>query len=91
VAVFVVALAVRGWFGLPDAARVSPRQLSTREPRVVVGGALLGVSVLSLLVWTVLVALGSAASAFLVAALVFSAVAVANSSFGLSRIWHASR
>jgi hypothetical protein len=42
-------------------------------------------------VWTVLLVLGSAVLAFLVAALVLAGVAVANSSFGLWRIWRASR
>lgn len=91
VAVFVVALAVRGWFGLPPAARVSPRELSTREPRVVVGAVSLAVSVLSLLVWTVLLALGSASWPALAMALLCAAIAVANSSLGLWRIWSASR
>ncbi len=91
VVVFVVALAVRGWFGLPEGARVAPRVLSTREPRVAVSAVLLGVSVLSLLVWTVLLALGSAAWPVLLVALALAVIAVANSSFGLWRIWSGSR
>ncbi|MGH3878732.1 MAG: tetratricopeptide repeat protein [Actinophytocola sp.] len=90
VVVWVVALAVRGWLSLPAGARVSPRALSTREPRVVAGAMLLGVSVLSLLVWTVLLALGSASTPVLLVSLGCAAVAVANSSFGLWRIWAAS-
>jgi len=90
VVVWVVALAVRGWLSLPEGARVSPRALSTREPRVAAGAMLLGVSVLSLLVWTVLLALGSALSPVLLVALGCAAVAVANSSFGLWRIWASS-
>jgi tetratricopeptide (TPR) repeat protein len=88
---FVVALAVRGWFGLPDGARVPVRELSTREPRVVVGAVLLGVSVLSLLVWILLVALGSASWVVAVVSAGCAAIAVANSSLGLWRIWSASR
>jgi Flp pilus assembly protein TadD len=91
VVVFVVALAVRGWLGLPASARMSPRRLSTREPRVAVGAGLLGVSVLSLLVWTVLLALGGTSWVILVVALVFAAVAVANSSLRLWRLLPASR
>ena len=41
IAVFVVALAVRGWLGLPAGGRVAPRELSTREPR---GGGRRGVA-----------------------------------------------
>jgi Flp pilus assembly protein TadD len=88
---FVVALAVRGWLGLPDGARVPLRELSTREPQVVAGAVLLGVSVLSLLVWTLLVALGSASWVVAVLSAGCAAIAVANSSLGLWRIWSASR
>ncbi len=91
VAVFVVALAVRGWLGLPAGARVSPRRLSTREPRAVVGAGLLGVSVLLLLVWTVLLVLGATSWVILVVALGFAAIAVANSSLRLWRILSAGR
>lgn len=91
IAVFVVALAVRGWLGLPEGARVRPSDLSTREPRVAVSAVLLGVSVLLLLVWTVTLPLGSAMWPVLAGALVFAAVAVANCSLGLWRIWSADR
>ncbi len=91
VVVFVVALAVRGWFGLPDGARVPLRQLSTREPRVVVGAVLLGVSVLSLLVWTVLLALGGTSWVVLLVAVLCAAVAVANTSLGMWRIFAEDR
>jgi Flp pilus assembly protein TadD len=91
VVVFVVALAVRGWLGLPDGARVPLRRLSIKEPRVVVGAVLLGVSVLSLLVWTVLLALGAASWVVLVGAVLCAAVAVANTSLGMWRIFAADR
>jgi tetratricopeptide (TPR) repeat protein len=91
VSVFVLALAVRGWVALPPGARVAPRRLSTREPGVVVGAGLLGVSVLLLLVWTVLLVLGATSWVILVAALGFAAVAVANSSVRMWRILAAGR
>lgn len=91
VVAFVLALAVRGWFGLPEGARVPPRELSTREPRAVVGAVLLGVSVALLAMWTVLVALGLAAWMLLSGALVFAVLAVANSALGLRRVWASGR
>ncbi len=91
VVVFVVALAVHGWLGLPEGARVAPRTLSTREPRAAVGAVLLGVSVVVLLGWTVLLALGAGVWPILLAALVFAAAAVAACSLGLRRIWAADR
>jgi hypothetical protein len=91
VVVFVVALAVRGWFGLPDGARVPLRQLSTKEPQAVAGAVLLGVSILSLLVWTILLVLGAASWVVLVAAVLCAAVAVANTSLGMWRIFAADR
>jgi len=91
IAVFVVALTVRGWLALPAGGRVAPRELSTREPQAAAGGVLLGVSVLLLLVWTVLLVLGMAWWPILVVALAFSAVAIANSSLMLSRIFRSDR
>jgi len=91
VVVFVVALAVRGWFGLPDGARVPLRQLSTKEPRVVASAVLLGVSVLSLLVWNVLLVLGATSWVVLVVAVLCAAIAVANTSLGMWRIFAADR
>ncbi|HEY7592153.1 MAG TPA: tetratricopeptide repeat protein [Actinophytocola sp.] len=84
IALFVAALVVRGWLGLPARAR---RALSTGEPRVVVGAVLLGVSVLLLLVWTVLAALGSGPWLVLLLALVLATVAVANTSLGMWRVF----
>jgi tetratricopeptide (TPR) repeat protein len=91
IAAFVVALAVRGWLSLPEGARVPFRRLSTQEPLVAVSAMLLGVSVLLLLVWTVVLALGSAPWPVLAASLLFAVVAVVNSSLGLWRIWSANQ
>jgi hypothetical protein len=87
---FVVALAVRGWLGLPDGARVPPARLSTKEPLVAVSALLLGVSVLLLLVWTVVLALGSAPWPVLAASLLLAVVVIVNCSLGLWRIWSVS-
>jgi tetratricopeptide (TPR) repeat protein len=89
IAAFVVALAVRGWLGLPEGARVPPRRLSTKEPLVAVSALSLGVSVLLLLVWTVVLALGSALWPVIAASLLLAVVAAANCSLGLWRIWSA--
>lgn len=91
VVVFVALLAWRGWLGLPAGARVSPRELSAREPLIAAAAVSLGGSVLLLLLWNVLLALGSAALAVLVAALGCAAVAAAAAWFGLARIWPSSR
>ncbi|HEY0450899.1 tetratricopeptide repeat protein [Actinophytocola sp.] len=91
VVVFVGTLAWRGWLGLPPSARVPLGQLSTREPLAAAAAVSLGVSVLLLLVWNVLLALGSPSAPVLVGALGCAAVAVANSWFGLWRIWAGSR
>jgi tetratricopeptide (TPR) repeat protein len=88
---FVVLLAWRRWAGLPDGARRPAGELSTKEPLLVVGASSLGVSVLSLLVWNVLLALGSVVVPLLFVALVAAVVAVANSSFALWRIWARTR
>jgi tetratricopeptide (TPR) repeat protein len=90
IAAFVVALAVRGWLGLPEGARVSPIRLSTREPLVAASAMLLGVSVLLLLVWTVVLALGSGSWPVLAVSLLLAVIAVANCSLGLWRIWSIS-
>jgi len=89
--VFVVLLAWRRWAGLPAGSARPPGEMSTKEPLVAVGVLSLGVSVLSLLVWNVLLALGSVVGSLLVVALFAAVVAVANSSFGLWRIWSRSR
>lgn len=89
--VFVGLLVWWGWAGLPEGARVPVGQLSTKERAVVFSVGLLGVSVLSLLVWTVLVALGSDPDSLLWLGLFCAVVAAANSWFGLWRIWSRSR
>jgi len=87
VAVFVGLLAWRGWLGLPPAARVSPRELSTREPLIAVAAGLLGVSLVLLLGWNALLVLGSAVFPVLVGALACAALAGMAGWFGLWRIW----
>jgi tetratricopeptide (TPR) repeat protein len=91
VALFVTALAVRGWFTLPEGARVSLGELSTREPQAAGSAVSLAVSVSLLLVWTVRLALGSQWWPALATALVIAVVAVANCSLGLWRIFSAER
>jgi len=86
---FVGFLAWRGFVGLPPGARVP--NLFRRAPLVVVSGVALGVSVLALLVWTVLMALGSVFTSVLVVAVFAALVAVANTWFGLWRIWAPAR
>jgi hypothetical protein len=58
---------------------------------VVVAAVALGVSVVALLVWTVLVALGSVFASVLVVAFFAALVAVANTWFGLWRMWSPAR
>ncbi len=88
-ALFVVFLAWRGFVGLPPGARVP--HLFRRAPLVVVGAGALGVSVVTLLGWTVLMALGSVFTSVLVVAVFAALVAVANSWFGLWRMWTPAR
>ncbi|MPZ79638.1 MAG: tetratricopeptide repeat protein [Actinophytocola sp.] len=91
VVVFVGTLSWRGWLGLPPAARVPLPELSKREPLIAGSAVLLGVSVLLLIVWNVLLALGSAPGLVLVGSVGCAAVAVANSWYGLWRVWAGSR
>lgn len=91
VVVFVGTLCWRGWLGLPPAARVPFAEVSTREPLIAVSAVLLAVSVLSLLGWNVLLALGSASAPVLVGSVGCAAVAVATSWFGLWRTWARGR
>jgi tetratricopeptide (TPR) repeat protein len=91
VALFVGVLAWRGWAGLPDGSLVRLAVLFEKVPLAVVGGVALGVSVVALLVWTVVLALGSVVESLLVVALFCALVAVANTWFGLWRMWSRSR
>jgi tetratricopeptide (TPR) repeat protein len=88
---FVGVLAWRGWATLPDGARVRSAVLFQKVPLAVVGGVALGVSVAALLVWTVLLAVGSVVELLLAVALFCALVAVANTWFGLWRMWSRSR
>jgi Flp pilus assembly protein TadD len=87
VVIFVTLVAWRGWHGLPTPLRVSPRELSTREPAFAVSVVLCALSALAILVWIVLLVLGSGSLTALALALVGGSVAAANSWFGLWRIW----
>jgi tetratricopeptide (TPR) repeat protein len=91
VLLFVGVLGWRGWVRLPAGARVSARALADRAPLVVAGGVALGVSVVALLAWTVLLVLGSVVGSLLVVAFFAAVVAVANTWFGLWRMWARSR
>lgn len=84
---FVALLAWRGWRELPSPVRVSPRELSTREPAVAVSVGLAALSVLAIIGWIVLLVLGSGSRTALVTALGGGSVAAANSWLGLWRIW----
>jgi tetratricopeptide (TPR) repeat protein len=90
-ALFVGVLAWRGWAGLPDGSRVPTAVLYAKAPLAVVGGLSLGGSVVTLLGWTLLLAFGSVVESLLVVALFCALVAVANTWFGLWRMWSRSR
>jgi hypothetical protein len=87
VALFVGVLGWRGWTSLPDEARVSLSFLFAKVPLVVIGAAALGLSLVALLGWTAVLAIGAVVRSFLVAALVCALVAVASTWFGLRRMW----
>jgi tetratricopeptide (TPR) repeat protein len=91
VVLFVGVLAWRGWAGLPAGARVPVAVLLAKAPLVVVGGFALAVSVVALLAWTAVLAIGSVVTLLLVVALFCALVAVANTWFGLWRMWSRSR
>ena len=88
---FVGVLAWRGYATLPLGARARVGVLWARAPLVVVGGTAFAVSYASLLVWTVAAALGGVFVPLLAVALCAAVVAVANSWFGLWRMWTRSR
>lgn len=90
-AAFVGVLAWRGWAGLPEGAQVPLDVLWAKAPLAVVGGVALGVSVVALLVWAAVLAIGSVVTLLLVVALFCALVAVANTWFGLWRTWSRSR
>ena len=87
VALFVGVLAWRGWTRLPEGSRLALPVLFDKVPVAVVGGAVLGVSLVALLVWTVALALGAAATVVLVVSFVCALLAAAGTSVGLHRIW----
>jgi tetratricopeptide (TPR) repeat protein len=91
VVLFVGVLAWRGWAGLPEGARVPMDVLMVKVPLAVVGGFALGVSVVALLAWTAVLVIGSVVTLLLVVALFCALVAVANTWFGLWRMWSRSR
>ncbi|HEX6351706.1 tetratricopeptide repeat protein [Actinophytocola sp.] len=87
VVVFVGVLAWRGWTRLPDEARVPVGVLFSKVPLAVIGVAALGMSLVALLGWTAVLAIGAVVKPFLVAALVCALVAVASTWLGLRRMW----
>jgi tetratricopeptide (TPR) repeat protein len=91
VLLFTGLLAWRGFAGLPAGARVPFGALWTRVPLAVVGGVAFCVSFVSLLAWTVAVAFGAVVVPLLAVAFLAALVAVANSWFGLWRMWSRSR
>lgn len=87
VTLFVGLLAWRGWARLPDGSRLSLPVLFDKVPVAVIGGVALGLSVVALLVWTVAVALGSAAKLVLFVSFVCALLAAVGTSVGLRRTW----
>jgi hypothetical protein len=87
VALFVGVLAWRGWTRLPAEARVPAAVLFAKVPLAVVGAAALVLSVVALLGWTVVLAIGVALKSLLVTALACVLVAVAATWLGLRRMW----
>jgi cytochrome c-type biogenesis protein CcmH/NrfG len=85
--VFVAVLTWRGWARLPSGARVPTRMLFAKVPLVVVGGSALALSVIALLMWTVVLALGSPARLLLVVAVLCALLAAGAPTFGLRRMW----
>jgi tetratricopeptide (TPR) repeat protein len=88
---FVAVLAWRGFAGLPPGARLRLPVLYAKAPLVVVSGVLVGLSAVALVVWVVVLALGSVSTSLLVVAFSAALVAVANTWFGLWRMWAGSR
>jgi tetratricopeptide (TPR) repeat protein len=88
---FVGVLAWRGYAALPPGARVRLPVLWSRAPAAVVGGVTLAVSYVALLTWTAITALGGVFASLLVVAFSAAAIAVANTSFALWRMWSGTR
>ncbi|MBB4904442.1 tetratricopeptide repeat protein [Actinophytocola algeriensis] len=88
---FVGVLAWRGFAGLPPGARRPLPALWARARLVVVSGAACAGSYVALLVWTVVTARGGVFVSLLVVAFCLAVVAVANSWFGLWRMWSRAR
>jgi cytochrome c-type biogenesis protein CcmH/NrfG len=84
---FVGYRAWRGWGRLPAGARIRPAVLFTKVPLAAAGGIGLGASVVLLLAFTALLALGPVVTPLLLAALVCALTAVGSTWFGLRRMW----
>ncbi|TDV52002.1 tetratricopeptide repeat protein [Actinophytocola oryzae] len=84
---FVGLRAWRGWTRLPDGAAVTPAVLYSKLPLAAVSAGALALSAVSLLVWTVLVALGPVVKPLLLVALVSALIAVIVPSAALRRMW----
>lgn len=88
---FAGVLAWWSYTRLPAGARLPFGALWARVPLVVVAGGALGVSYVALLVWTVVAAFGGVVVSLLAVAFLAALVAVANSWFGLWRMWSRTR
>jgi tetratricopeptide (TPR) repeat protein len=87
VLVFVGVLTWWAWVKLPSEARVRPRALFEKVPLAAIGSVALGLSVVALMVWTVVLALGMPARLVLVVAVLCAVLAVGAPTFGLRRMW----
>jgi tetratricopeptide (TPR) repeat protein len=87
----VGVVAWRGFVRLPPGARMPVAALFAKVPLVVVAAGSLAVSAVALLVWVVLVGLGSVSAFSLLVALAAAVIALANTWFGLWRMWSRSR
>lgn len=84
---FVAYRSWRAWARLPPGARIKPAVLARKVPLAAAGGIGLGASVVLLLAFTALLALGPVVKPLLLAALVCALTAVGSTWFGLRRMW----
>jgi tetratricopeptide (TPR) repeat protein len=83
---FVIGLAVHGWWVLPPGARVGTGVLRRSEPLMLIPLPLLAISEFLLMVWTVALALGSRGMLLLSVVLACSGVSAAIGWLGLRRL-----
>ncbi|MFL6124086.1 tetratricopeptide repeat protein [Actinophytocola sp.] len=84
---FVVFLAWRGWMRLPEGGRAPLTVLYEKVPLAVVGGAVLGVSLVAFLAWTATLALATAMPSLLAVSAACALVALVVTWLGLRRMW----